>query len=125
MNPSHQMLKSEGFFGATLTARGLNPIGVITRGRTLLLYDRRARELNPALGSRFSGPLKVWAEHYTAGLLRFRKWGEIDRISNYPADHALFVDVDRKKPLSMRKVNSTFRAMGFTYLACRISPTIR
>jgi hypothetical protein len=70
-------------------------------------------------------PFKLWVEHYTQGRLAFKKWGHIDRISDYPAEFALFIDFDSHKFRSIPKINSTFRAMGLSYLALRISRTKR
>jgi hypothetical protein len=72
-------------------------------------------------------PLALWVEHYTAGRLRFKRWGHLDPISNYPSNRAIFCDYDRQSPVQARipKINSTFRAMGLRYSALRISKSKR
>jgi hypothetical protein len=73
--------------------------------------------------------LEVWAGLYTAGLLRFKKWGHIDKISNIPANRAAFIDFDSvdEPRLTILRINSAFRAMGYSqgYDALRISRSKR
>jgi hypothetical protein len=66
-------------------------------------------------------------ELYTAGLLRFEKWGHIDAISNYSVRRTLFVDIDTKQrtPRLLPNFNSAFREMGISYTALRISRSKR
>jgi hypothetical protein len=71
-----------------------------------------------------------WGELYSAGLLAFKKFGHIDPISNIDYRYALFIDYDRKqlpKRLTIPKIHSAFRAMGFSggYRAIRYSRTHR
>jgi hypothetical protein len=73
--------------------------------------------------------LTLWAGLYTAGWLRFEKWGHIDKISNLPPERALFVDYDAvdEPRIAIPRVNSTFRAMGFQkgYTAIRYARSKR
>lgn len=72
-------------------------------------------------------PFKLWAEHYTAGQLAFKKWGHIDAISDFPAQNAVFVDIDKQRSslLNIKKINSKFRSMGIRYNAIRINRSVR
>jgi hypothetical protein len=73
--------------------------------------------------------LTRFLEHFTAAQLVFNKWGHIDRISNYPAGFALFVDIDSHTSTKLRipKINSLFRSAGIQsgYSNVRYSRTKR
>lgn len=85
-------------------------IGAIIAER---IYQKRRTLYNLILGGHFKTQLTHLETLFHQGLLRFEKFGHIDKISNHPEGNALFVDFDYpSKAITVRKMHSLFRITG-------------